>query len=565
MSQRPPFLQEIKRRKVVRAVLVYLASAFAAIQAADVLFPVLRLPAWSMGLVVGLAAIGLPVVAALSWAFDLTGEGIVRDPTGESDEPSGSPRWFSARTALLVTVMLAIGVGAGWLARSASSDPSPEAGDRSIAVVPFDNLSSDGDNAFFAIGIQDEILTQLQKISDLRVISRSSAMRYQPGPERPPTPDIGRDLGARWIVEGSVARVGQEVRINVQLIESASDTHVWAEVYEGDLTVQGILAFQGQVARRVAESLRATVHPDEVARIAAVPTHDTEAYDLYLRGLQLYRKRGQDLPQAERYLEQAIARDSRFARAQAMLASVLLVQPYYVDVRMGDVLPRARAAAERAVVLDDALPEAHLALGHVHTEAFEWPDAERELRRARALDPNSAEIAFRVGWLLLGQGHPQEAATAFEQAKAVDPFYSTAAAYLAWSLALTGRNEEAVAHARGVGPSTTNPRFLGLHATVLGAGGARAGVAAILRHIEGLTSGSWGRDSGLTFAYLAAGDTTRALGALERADLEMALAVFINNGSQFDPIRGSPRFAAVMSRFNLDVARLTAPDGGRSR
>ncbi len=163
-----------------------------------------------------------------------------------------------------------------WLARSAASGGSRGAGDRTVAVVPLENLSTDPDNAFFAIGVQDEILTQLEKISDLHVISRSSTMRYPAGPARAAMRTMGRELGARWIVEGSVARIYQEVRINLQLIESATDAHVWAEVYDGDLTVQGLLAFQAQVARRVAASLKATIQPEEASRIASIPTDDVK-------------------------------------------------------------------------------------------------------------------------------------------------------------------------------------------------------------------------------------------------------------------------------------------------
>jgi tetratricopeptide (TPR) repeat protein len=242
-----------------------------------------------------------------------------------------------------------------------------------------------------------------------------------------------------------------------------------------------------------------------------------------------------------------------------------------------------------------------MALGHVHTEAFEWKEAEAELRRALALDPNRAEVAFRLGFMLLMSGRVRESIAPFEQAKAVDPLYSTPAVYLGFALALAGRtaegvaearraldldptneavdnlyagtlsiaglHDEAVAFARKMVPITPNTRRLGFYGWVLGAGGARDDARAILRKIEALPVSTWGRYSSLTYLYIAVGDTARALDALEHAaerggDLVLAQAI---SSPRFDAIRGSPRFAAAMRKFNLDLSRVAAKDGGRGR
>ena len=264
------------------------------------------------------------------------------------------------------------------------------------------------------------------------------------------------------------------------------------------------------------------------------------------------------------------------------------------------MLPRARAAAERAVALDPTLPEAHLALAHVHAESFAWADAERELRQATSLGPNNAEIAFRVGFTHLTAGRARDAIPAFDRASGLDPFYGMAAAYAGWAKALTGRNEEAVVDVRraleidpeneAIGtifsevlvstghreeavafvrqrlarPLTV--RRQGFYGLVLAKGGAVDDARALIRVIEAGPDVP-GRISALSRLYLAVGDTTRALAALEQVasgDGDLVLSQIFSS-SNLDKIRGSQRFAAVLRRFNLDVERLTAPDGGRSR
>ena len=588
MSPRPPFLEELKRRKVVRAALVYVAGAFAAIQAADVLFPVLRLPDWSMGLVVGLAAIGLPIAVGLAWAFDLTSDGVARERAGGEHPAAASPAWFSAKTALLVALMLATGVAAGWLARSASAGPSVAAGS-SIAVIPFDNLSTEAENAYFAIGIQDEILTQLQKISDLHVISRSSAMRYPPGPDRAPIPEIGRELNAAWIVEGSVARVGQSLKINVQLIESASASHAWAEVYEGDLSVQGMLAFQGQIAQRVAESLRATIQPDEQARIAAVPTNDTEAYDLYLRGNELFaRRREADLRRALELFGRAIAIDSTYALAWAGRALIYAVLPFYGDVNPRQTFAEGLAAAYHALALDSTVAEAHAALGDLrlhgdydatgaeaalrraielkpsYAQAHDWLSetlrARRRIaealaaeRRALSLDPLSVRINTSLGGLLLDDGQTGAAIAQLEAAGRLDPGFAAAQQALADALMLAGRyHEAAVAYRRYVAIVGPDAHALVSVAEAMASGDDAARTAA-LRELDAIDASSWRLSAThIAQAHLWLGQKTAALDWLDRAweSREVTLP-FVNSIRAFEPLRDDPRFQSLLAKLGL--------------
>ncbi|PYP79812.1 MAG: hypothetical protein DMD35_06765 [Gemmatimonadetes bacterium] len=511
---------------------------------------------------------------------------------------ASSRRWPFAAAAVLV-----VAAGGAWLmGRSRAAAPTlsaaPAASAKSLAVLPFASVGGDTANVYFGEGIADELTTALARLPELHLAGRSSAARFKQ--QGATAQEIGSALGVGAVLDGTVRRAGDRIRVSAELT-STTDGHVlWSESYEREL--KDVFAVQDDITRSIVGALQVTLaggaSPSEAT---AHGTTNLAAYDLYLRGLRLYRKRGAGLVQAEQYLTQAIALDSNFARAYAMLASVLCVTPYYSPQTMHEVLPRARAAAERAVALDATLPEAHAALGHVYTEAFEWQDAERELRRATALGPGNAELHFRLGFMLFTSGRIHEAIAAFGQARALDPFYSMAAAYSAWSMALAGRKQEAAAEARraleldpaneaiantydgvliDVGdsaeavsfarqrvPGTTDVRRLGFYGMVLAKGGATDEARAILRRVEALPDGTWGKLSAQTRLNLALGDTARALTAMERAaagDGDLVPAVIFGSPT-FDAVRTSARFPAVLQKFNLDVARLTAPDGGRSR
>ncbi|MBW8770251.1 MAG: protein kinase [Gemmatimonadetes bacterium] len=508
---------------------------------------------------------------------------------------SARRRWPLAAAAVLV-----VAVASAWLAgrTRAAATAAPAANAKSLAVLPFASVGGDTANVYFAEGIADELTTALARLPELHLAGRSSAARFkQRGAS---AQEIGTALNVGAVLDGTVRRAGDRIRVSAQLTSTTDGHLLWGEQYEREL--KDVFAVQDDITRSIVGALQVTLAGGQTAAVATSRgTTNLAAYDLYLRGLRLYRKRGPELAQAERYLMQAIALDTNFARAYATLASVLCVSPYYSARSMSAVLPRARVLAQRAVALDSMLPEAHAALGHVYTEAFEWQDAERELRRATALGPSNAEIYFRLGFLFITTGRIHEAIGAFDQAKALDPFYSMAAAYSAWSMSLAGRsveataearraleldptNEainntygatlmetghlaEALAHARKMVPRTTDTRRLGFYALVLAKSGAPDDARAILRRVEALPDGTWGKLSAESRIDLALGDTSRALDAMERAaagDGDLILAQIFSS-PHTDAVRKSARFAAVLRKFNLDVERLTAPDGGRSR
>jgi serine/threonine-protein kinase len=458
-------------------------------------------------------------------------------------------------------------------------------------------VGGDTSNAYFAEGIADELSTALSRLPGLRLAGRASAARLkQRGAS---AKEIGDALGVGAVVDGSVRRAGDRMRVSVELTSAATGAVLWKNSYQRE--VRDVFAVQDEIARAITDTLRVRFAGGARPPAADHGTTNLAAYDLYLRALQHYRQRGPALALAERELTTAIALDPRFARAHAMLASVLMVTPYYVERRVAQVMPVARAAAERAVAIDDALPEAHAALGYVRAEAFEWQAAEAELRRALSLDPHRAESAFRLGFMLMMSGRVRESVMALEQAKASDPLYAVSAMYLAWGYAQTGRPAEAVAEARrgleldpaneAVGniysatlleaglaaealafarqgaARSTYPHRRAFYGYVMAGAGARDEALAIVRDVEALPSQSWRRNSSLMHLYAALGDTARALDALERAaatDGDLLLAQPMRY-RRYDALRGSARFVAAMRRYNLDVSGVTSPDGVRPR
>lgn len=322
-------------------------------------------------------------------------------------------------------------------------------------------------------------------------------------------------------------------------------------------------------------------------------TSNLTAYDHYLRALERYRGRGAGLLDAERSLMAAVAADPAYAKAHALLASVLLVQPTYVDID--------GSAVQRAVALDDSLADGHIALGHVHAESFEWVDAERELRRAIVLDPRSVEAHFRLAGNLTHIGRLRDARIPLEQALRLDPLYPVAAGYLGWTSSMLGRydesvneslravaldpenvalhfhlcmvldaagqHEQAAVQARILLGMTNDPARAGQAGWVLARAGATGEARVILRRLQSMPGGTRGRSLGLLNATLGLGDIEDVLDALEIAVVEAPQRLVAHGfvAVRFDPLRAEPRFAAVLRRLNLDVEHLTLPDGGRSR
>jgi serine/threonine protein kinase/tetratricopeptide (TPR) repeat protein len=320
------------------------------------------------------------------------------------------------------------------------------ASDKSIAVLPFANVSDDKTNTYFVDGIQDEILSRLSKIAELKVISRTSTEKYKDS--RRNLREIGQQLGVANILEGAVQKSGDQVRITVQLINASTDSHLWADTYDRKLI--DVFGVESEVAQRIASSLQAKLTGSAQRAIDARPTENTQAHQLYLKGRFFWNKRtGADLQTAAEYFQQAISADPRYANAYAGLAQATLLMPFYNAGASQDVFPKAKAAATRAIELDESSPEGHAALAMLLCYDFKLRESEAEFKRAIELDPNYATAHHWYGnTLLTTVGRFDEAIKEGKRAVELDPFSLIINADLGSTLMLARRYDEAIVQLR---------------------------------------------------------------------------------------------------------------------
>ncbi|MCL4864398.1 MAG: protein kinase [Gemmatimonadales bacterium] len=513
----------------------------------------------------------------------------------------GARRLAVGAVLALVIVASIVGAVIKWRPAGDSSPAAATTDERSLVVLPFTSVGGDTANSYFAAGIADELTSALMQIPGLRLAGRASAARVkeQGGGAR----EIGEALNVAAVLDGSVRRAGDRIRVSAELTSAGDERVIWSQTYERSLA--DVFAVQDEITREIvaALQLRLAVAGGPGGMSARGGTTNLEAYDLYLRARPLYQRRGTGLLEAERYLVEAVSLDPGYARAHAMLASTLLAQPYFVTVSFRDVAQRGRAAALRAIALDDSLADGHQALAHAHAEANEWVAARQEYERAIALDPQFVEAHYRMGEMLYRMGLPRESLGYLEAANRLDPLYTQNNAYLGLTLAMLGRFEEAIAvgqRALALDPehiqanqwyanvldlagrreeaaaqarrllalSEITPVRVGSAAWILGRSGARDEARALLRRIEALpAAGSQERDLALVYARLGLDDLEGAMTALEAAVrvLPQRVVSYGVHNRAYDPLRADPRFAAVLRQLDLDVERLTLPDGGRSR
>jgi TolB-like protein/Tfp pilus assembly protein PilF len=395
---KPSFFAELKRRNVYKVAVAYAVVGWLVMQIATQIFPFLEIPNWVVRLVIALVAIGFPIALVIAWAFEATPEGVKRTETADAmPAVSGQKKhaWIYVVVigGVISVALFFAGRYTGQRTSSAGSGlPLPEASSlsaKSIAVLPFENLSDDKANAYFAEGVQDEILTRLAKVADLKVISRTSTQHFRSSPDN--LPQIAKQLGVMNILEGSVQKSNDQVRVNVQLINATTDAHLWAEIYDRKLS--DIFAVQSDIAKTVADQLQAKLTGSEKQMMAAQATTDTTAYELYHKGRSLWEKRtGDNIPKAIAFYEQAIARDPNYALAYAGLSSAQILAPFYAGADRREAGSKAKEAALKALRLDPNLAEAHLALGKVlFFGEIDLAGAMREYKRAIELKPNDAD------------------------------------------------------------------------------------------------------------------------------------------------------------------------------
>src|SRR5947208_1029880 len=420
------FFSELKRRRVYSVAVAYVVVAWLFIQVATQVFPFFSIPNWVVRLIVLLSIIGFPIAVVCAWALEITHEVIKL----EGDVDRTITRKTVRKLTALIVIVAAVAAGVT-VFRFLHSQQGIEAAkqpplavaieSKSIAVLPFENRSEDKANAYFAEGIQNEILTRLSKIADLKVISRTSTQHYESAPEN--LPEIAKQLGVAHILEGSVQKSGDAVRVNVQLIRAANDSHLWADTFDRKLT--DIFSVESDVAKAIADQLSAHLTGREAQVIAAKPTDNVEAYDAYLRGLAYAVKPPTTHPllSAQKYLRAAVSLDPKFALAWAVL-SYVEARGYLTVFLQPTVALReeARQATETALTLQPNLGEAVLAKGFYHYACLkDYDKAVRCFEQTRPLLPNSSRIPELLAYVTRRQGQWDRSESYFNEAERLDP------------------------------------------------------------------------------------------------------------------------------------------------
>ena len=457
------FFSELKRRNVYKVAVAYAVVAWLLIQAASILFPTFEAPGWVMKVFVIAIAAGFPIALVVAWAFELTPQGVKRT----EDVAETSPRQ-PARQAWIYIIAVAgmLSIGLFFLGRytvrvSSVWSEIRRDGDaplgKSIAVLPFENRSEDKANAFFADGIQDEILTRLAKIADLKVISRTSTQRYKSSPEN--LPEIAKQLGVEHVLEGSVQKAGEQVRVTVQLIRGATDAHVWAETYDRKLT--DIFAVESEIAETIARSLQAKLTPREQQAVTTKPTDNPAAYEAYLRGLALWNKLTvlpEDSAELVRHFSHAVELDPKFALAWAYL-SVAHSYHYSEFDRTPERAGLAKETLERAVSLQPDLGEVHFADGMYSYKVLQdYEKALEAFQKARGHLANRVMAVEFSGYVKRRQGKWDDALRLHAESLELDPRNPLILSEVALTYRALRRFEEAQAlvdRAREIAPENT--------------------------------------------------------------------------------------------------------------
>ena len=414
----PKFFAELKRRHVYRAAVAYGMVAWLLTQVATQVFPFFDIPNSAVRFVIVALMLGFPIAMALAWLYEFTGAGFVRDEDVDPNVRKSAGRLLDFTIIGVLLLLIGMLLYGRLPFRSSSGEPIPE---KSIAVLPFANFSDDKQNAFFADGIQDDILTSLARIADLRVISRSSVMQFRDSAAHN-LREIGKLLGVTNVLEGSVRREGDRVVVNVQLIDALKDRHLWANRYER--TLADSLGLQGELAAEIADALRVTLSPNEKARIETKPTENTDAYLVYLQANQIERNPDtllEDYKKAEQLYLTAIGLDPKFALAHARLASTRAEIFHYYEP-LDAWKTKARTEAETALQLQQNLAEAHLALG----QCIYWIDQDynralAEFDSASRLAPNNSEAGGLIAAIKRRQGKWQESLDGYQKISKLDP------------------------------------------------------------------------------------------------------------------------------------------------
>ena len=427
---------ELRRRRVIRVAVVYAIVGWVIIEVASTVLPPLNLPEWSVKLVIVLIALGFPIAVVMGWMFDIGPHGVERTaPLGEV---------AATAAPIVAAISVPTQASAKEVVEMPRSLPRTETDRRTIAVLPFVNMSGDVDNEYFSDGISEEILNLLSKLSQLKVSSRTSSFFFKG--TKINIPMVARELGVSTVLEGSVRRAGERVRITAQLIDAESDSHLWSETYDREM--KDVFAIQDDIAKSIVEALKVALTPKERRAIQYVATSDARAYDFYLRGRQyFYGNSRRDLQHAIGMYQHAIELDPNYALAWAGLADAYSYM-YRIADASAENAAKAIEASDRAVELDADSAEAHASSGLAHFINKKYADAERHFETAMLLNPNLFEAYLFYGMCCSSQGSFEKAARLYIQASEVNPADYNTLLYLAMAYKALGRRNDELERCR---------------------------------------------------------------------------------------------------------------------
>ena len=448
MGQTDSFFSELRRRNVFRVAVAYAIVGWLLIEVASVVLPTLLLPDWTLRILVFFVILGFPLALFFAWAYELTPEGLKKEKDVDRSQSitrqTGRKLDFAIIGVLAIAVVLFAVDKFVWVGEGPATGVAVSDDRKSIAVLPFADRSAAEENAaFFAAGIHDDLLTLLSKLGDLKVIARTTVERLDPSMS---IGDIGAELDVATVLEGGVQRAGDRVRINVQLIDTTSEAHLWAETYDRELTAADIFTIQSEIATAIAEALQAALSPEEQAQITTAPTSDIDALYAYQLGKQRMETRiSTSLEEAAAYFQQAINRDPNYALAYVGLADANLRLTEYGDLPLVDGLRVAERAVKTALSLNSELGEAYASIASVHRKRGEFDAAERDFQKAVEFSPNYAPawqwFGNMLGWHM---ARVDEGVQMLERAVQLDPLSPIIHDNYAMTLSAGGRTEEAI-------------------------------------------------------------------------------------------------------------------------
>jgi len=581
-----PIVEELKRRNVFRVAIAYVIIAWLILQVGDTLAPALHLPEAVNTALAFFLILGFPLAIFLAWAYELTPEGLKREH--EIDRSRSITHVTSRKLDFIIIGAMALAllyfaVTHDWRGEQQTVAPGEIT---SIVVLPLDNLMRDPQQDYFVDGMHDALITELSKIRALRVISRTSAMHYRN--TKKTVPEIALELGVDAIVEGSVLRVGDTVRVTAQLIKASSDRHLWADNYDRELS--DILALHSDLAQAIVGEIKVAVTPEEESRFANPRSVNPEVYELYLKGHYLCGKWTPDeMASAVRYLKQAIAKEPGYAPAHAELASCYTDTAFLEYLPPLEVYAKATAAATRAVEIDDRLAEAHTALGAVNYQ-LEWNflEAEKAFKRAIELNPNSSRTLNYYAWMLGETGRFEEAMMLARRAQKLDPLsapanvavaeiyylsrnydaaikeYSknldltpndpTVYYFLAWPYEQKGTFEKAITlHEKAVALSKGAPVYLAALGHTYALAGKRGEALKILEQLQDPSAPMPASPFHIALVHVGLGNDDSAFQWLEEAVRERTLQlIYLKAGPKFDRLRKDARFTDLLRQLGME-------------